>query len=204
MPVPTSASTKTVHPRARGEHHPVAASAQRAAGSSPRTRGTRRNKRQSDRPERFIPAHAGNTRAWRALPWPNPVHPRARGEHTISALICSLRAGSSPRTRGTRGVFSRATLSGSVHPRARGEHAVPVARGRALRRFIPAHAGNTPTSPPAESISTVHPRARGEHPMRGTPHEHHVRFIPAHAGNTMSGWTCLRRRTVHPRARGEH
>ena len=134
---------RTVHPRARGEHAPWQTGEWSQNGSSPRTRGTRRSGWCGRTPERFIPAHAGNTRPLRiSLPsW--SVHPRARGEHATPriAVAPKLRfipahagntrstvrraasmSGSSPRTRGTRPPPTAGRSSGSVHPRARGEH----------------------------------------------------------------------------------
>ena len=52
-----------VHPRSRGEHPADATRDFLAPGSSPLTRGTRIAGPYQDPPERFIPAHAGNTAA---------------------------------------------------------------------------------------------------------------------------------------------
>jgi len=112
-------------------------------------------------------------------------------------------AGSSPRSRGTRG----------DRPGAAG-----------LGRFIPALAGNTSWRCGPECCRAVHPRARGEHPntvevirrkpgssprSRGTRdvpqrRQRAGRFIPALAGNTRSGLRLRAVFAVHPRARGEH
>ena len=51
------------HPRACGEHCPVAAYYPRSRGSSPRMRGTLRSTWLGARPCGIIPAHAGNTLA---------------------------------------------------------------------------------------------------------------------------------------------
>ena len=51
---------------------------------------------------RFIPAFAGNTTSWTRACSPRPVHPRVCGEHSSSVSAASIRAGSSPRLRGTR------------------------------------------------------------------------------------------------------
>ena len=131
------------------------------------------------------------------------VHPRACGEHPPPAPTTVMRAGSSPRLRGTQQAQQRGLLQ---------------------RRFIPAPAGNTALLRLQAAAVPVHPRACGEHcsfsdlywsesgsspRLRGT----HVaqqqqaapgRFIPAPAGNT-----CARPRPpymtpVHPRACGEH
>ena len=174
-----------------------------SCGSSPRTRGTQPLVAAREARDRFIPAHAGNTRASTRHPQLSTVHPRARGEHPMMRAQNLLGCGSSPRTRGT--------------PSER-------ARGIPGSRFIPAHAGNTAMRARAMATYAVHPRARGEHEhvrergelrdgssprTRGTPdpagrHWAGQRFIPAHAGNTRPLALASARFSVHPRARGEH
>ena len=175
--------TSTVHPRARGEHCQLAFGSTYTPGSSPRTRGTLRRPAGGRAEERFIPAHAGNTRSGRFAGRATAVHPRARGEHGSRRRRRRRTPGSSPRTRGT-----------PCRP----------AWPQPLMRFIPAHAGNTAAAPPRPAHCAVHPRARGEHAggnhgrahaigssprTRGTlaklaAREEIERFIPAHAGNT--------------------
>ena len=172
-------------------------------GSSPRMRGTLGDAADQVAERRFIPAHAGNTGQPAARPLPQPVHPRACGEHTNKYNGMRVISGSSPRMRGTH-------------------------RPRRLRsdanRFIPAHAGNTWLRRAGRSWQPVHPRACGEHwyrrpcsmahagsspRMRGThtpprPPAPGRRFIPAHAGNTAPARPARRSAPVHPRACGEH
>ena len=74
-------TTRSVHPRPRGEHVTNASSGGECNGSSPPTRGTR-----MDPPARG--------RAW-------TVHPRPRGEHSRAPCLSGDRPGSSPPTRGT-------------------------------------------------------------------------------------------------------
>ncbi len=116
------AESRSVHPRACGEHswrprwRPI------RGGSSPRLRGTPNTLAARAKARRFIPAPAGNTHsAPDPLPL-RPVHPRACGEHSARTRRFSQATGSSPRLRGTR---RRSTVP---HPRM---------------RFIPAPAGNT-------------------------------------------------------------
>ena len=152
---------------------------------------------------RFIPARAGNTRCGGSRARGRAVHPRAGGEHALEAVGRDIRAGSSPRGRGTR-------------------HGGARCRGRA--RFIPARAGNTPHTHRPRTRPTVHPRAGGEHTApvhthrldpgssprgRGTQIRHRThhspsRFIPARAGNTLYPSPHDAPPTVHPRAGGEH
>ena len=123
-----NSSAPAVHPRGRGEHITGAPGAGKSAGSSPRARGTRCGARGLPVHRRFIPAGAGNTTSpgrWRRRA---TVHPRGRGEHSMTIMVQALGHGSSPRARGT---LSRLGCE---------------FRGV---RFIPAGAGNT-------SDSTLH------------------------------------------------
>ena len=72
----------TVHPRARGEYAVGRSLAESAGGSSPRTRGIRRQRHAHADAGRFIPAHAGNTSRSARSPRRTAVHPRARGEYS--------------------------------------------------------------------------------------------------------------------------
>ena len=111
------------HPRSRGENHRRSAPNGIKSGSSPLTRGKRAKVCPRHYRLRLIPAHAGKTfseplrrsRAW--------AHPRSRVENWRVAACSSLRAGSSPLTRGKP--------LGDRYPQLEGE-------------LIPAHAGKTP------------------------------------------------------------
>ena len=133
---------RAVHPRGRGEHPRATANAVNAAGSSPRTRGTRVAQLLDHGGERFIPADAGNTPPCRRSSPAASVHPRGRGEHSEQRAAKHGNYGSSPRTRGTLHAANREVLE---------------------RRFIPADAGNTLPDAHGVLILTVHPRGRGEH-----------------------------------------
>ena len=191
------------HPRACGEHWRRRKISGKAAGSSPRMRGTRRLHHSGRRRRRIIPAHAGNTAASREAPGTWPDHPRACGEHEPIKAGTAAHAGSSPRMRGTHA--SRARYGGK-------------------NRIIPAHAGNTRKVLARLIVRTDHPRACGEHVMRvivcpgdsgssprmrGTHALHKVqlrdgRIIPAHAGNTRRKTRAVFVNADHPRACGEH
>ena len=148
-------------------------------GSSPHTRGTlpqgivlrlvgrfipaHAGNTRAERPERppcrFIPAHAGNTWTGRCFRKRSTVHPRTRGEHMRWVVSPRSRIGSSPHTRGTRlNSFPR-------HVRIR---FIPAHAGNTIRheggrpRFIPAHAGNTrPRLVDSHSWSGSSPHTRG-------------------------------------------
>ncbi len=175
--------SRSVHPRACGEHRIGSTSTWVMPGSSPRVRGTRDERCGDEAGRRFIPARAGNTHRLRQAIPATPVHPRACGEHATPApryetctRFIPARAGNTwstwtPRTRRP------------VHPRACGEHEMngvgmkqadgssPRVRGtlasrrrrRTRRRFIPARAGNTRSCRRTLRLLPVHPRACGEH-----------------------------------------
>ena len=176
----------SVHPRERGEQADPGSVTHRSRGSSPRARGTGRSGKRHASKSRFIPASAGNRPSTTPRTTTTPVHPRERGEQSVSCSSWASCIGSSPRARGTE---AAGTLVGR------------------LDRFIPASAGNSrPPHDPRLGIP-VHPRERGEqlpHPAaqpigvgsspraRGTePIDHQSglkrRFIPASAGNSPAG-----------------
>ena len=169
----------------RGERPLPADCSASITGSSPRARGTRRQRRQVQRRCRFIPACAGNAKFALQIYAVRTVHPRVRGERIVMIVYRVAEFGSSPRARGTRFVFRR-----TIGP----------------CRFIPACAGNARRHPAPGGAMAVHPRVRGERiraPVhrrllrgsspraRGTRegplHETDIsRFIPACAGNALS------------------
>ena len=131
------------------------------------------------------------------------AHPRSRGENGLPTANKLHVLGSSPLTRGKRGVGQRY----SSH-----------------RRLIPAHAGKTPSPRLRRERPGAHPRSRGENgcsrpaprswkgsspltrgkrPRSGRP-SLPVRLIPAHAGKTAMGRRCAQRVWAHPRSRGEN
>ena len=171
-----------VHPRACGEQFRDYHLARGTTGSSPRMRGTELEGRADVRHQRFIPAHAGNSRP-RSAPcvgW--AVHPRACGEQPPSPDLAARRRTSSPRMRGTAGFHRGKRLGG---------------------RFIPAHAGNSALPGSCLRDDAVHPRACGEQGLPGPDLSAGARFIPAHAGNRCSRLAYWIWVSVHPRACGE-
>ena len=90
-------------------------------GSSPLTRGILNVNLYQINADRFIPAHA-NTPCLLSDVQVLEVHPRSRGEYSISSGTVASQLGSSPLTRGILlFIFGGAFYDG----------------------FIPAHAGNT-------------------------------------------------------------
>ena len=110
------------HPRSRGENGGRVAGLRGVRGSSPLTRGKRRQERISALAARLIPAHAGKTvSSWKATLNPE-AHPRSRGENSSPPARRRTCTGSSPLTRGKPpGEWQYTTVIG----------------------LIPAHAGKT-------------------------------------------------------------
>ena len=172
------------------------------AGSSPRVRGTQRDRAAQRVLPRFIPACAGNAPARAGTRRRPMVHPRVCGERCWRPRPTARRSGSSPRVRGTR-----------HRPAARAD----------LARFIPACAGNATAGARCAARKPVHPRVCGERlstrpqppsrdgsspRVRGTqPVQRRaagrVRFIPACAGNAPRDRASSASPTVHPRVCGE-
>ena len=111
-----------VHPRSRGEYLSPVFLNLLISGSSPLTRGILLHAVEISRSCRFTPAHAGNTWKYKNIRRSNQVHPRSRGEYTVTICRPFYRLGSPPLTRG-----------------------IPFAKRNApaTRGFTPAHAGNT-------------------------------------------------------------
>ncbi len=194
---------RRVHPRVGGEHAVSVRRCSPKVGSSPRGRGTRRNRSIDRRRRRFIPAWAGNTKSPSKAGRLHAVHPRVGGEHGGHECTALERHGSSPRGRGTP------QLGREVWRRI---------------RFIPAWAGNTPKAKNPTLTAAVHPRVGGEHLVRehcrrndlgSSPRGRGtlsnpgdvvliIRFIPAWAGNTAAPSTATSSGSVHPRVGGEH
>ena len=101
-------------------------------GSSPRARGTLRMSRQTEHAHRFIPACAGNIIGECADCGDKPVHPRVRGEHSLSSQNVIFQFGSSPRARGTYGYWRQSAPLDRFIPACAGN-----IRSRSLERCIP-------------------------------------------------------------------
>ena len=110
------------HPRSRGENIPAWDVKVESTGSSPLTRGKPMPEESYPMEDRLIPAHAGKTSRCGRDQHEGRAHPRSRGENWTSSSSAVRFDGSSPLTRGKRG------LDG-VRRRGHG--------------LIPAHAGKT-------------------------------------------------------------
>ena len=191
------------HPRARGENSLDFVHAEKPCGTSPRTRGKRLQGGQLVVVAGNIPAHAGKTQPEPNFTHTTGEHPRARGENTGGESTPRIGSGTSPRTRGKRGLEKRGELGRrnipacagktfpdrtgpgrtAEHPRVRGENAGASARLR----------GNLGTSP----------RARGKRRQKSF---FGVAFgnIPACAGKTCRVDARHVNLPEHPRVRGEN
>ena len=191
------------HPRIRGEHTRLGASARHPTGSSPHTRGALFHVARFGAGLGIIPAYAGST-IWIPV-WVVSMtdHPRIRGEHDIWVGDLDRLVGSSPHTRGA-----------PEQPSTKSPWS----------RIIPAYAGSTSLAGPGRPGHADHPRIRGEHGLGGarrhqecgsSPHTRgarrrsaapriRTRIIPAYAGSTCPPRRAGRTAADHPRIRGEH
>ena len=180
----TANSSRWAHPRSRGENWSGVWTGIQTMGSSPLTRGKQAVEAEALVGERLIPAHAGKTSTPLLGPATGKAHPRSRGENYGVEIELFDGYGSSPLTRGKRGL-------GGLRRRG--------------CRLIPAHAGKTRTSAITCRPSKAHPRSRGENqgsapwlndppgsspltrgkPVDGVPEIERCRLIPAHAGKTV-------------------
>ena len=71
----------SAHPRSRGENSHGSGTNTSVRGSSPLTRGKRRDRTPPRRSRRLIPAHAGKTSPSHTARGPGMAHPRSRGEN---------------------------------------------------------------------------------------------------------------------------
>ena len=171
------------HPRIRGENITGAHSITVGVGTSPHTRGKRRQCRWRYYPMRNIPAYAGKTSSSRACPENGQEHPRIRGENGTMVWCFIWFSGTSPHTRGKHTLSSFCISTSAEHPRIRGENG----QGFEFHQVL------SGTSP--------HTRGKLLNFIRGFPF---CRNIPAYAGKTRCRWCADVRCGEHPRIRGEN
>ena len=153
--VDTAPERRPDHPRACGELPDEPAIDRRDLGSSPRMRGTRYFRNDTNTVVRIIPAHAGNSYPPQICSQKSSDHPRACGELLMLDRATLSPIGSSPRMRGTLPSMEVVLT---------------------MKRIIPAHAGNSHLSQLNRPIDwdSDHPRACGEltvltHALDGAP-----------------------------------
>ena len=196
-------SSRSAHPRSRGENRELFRLTFARPGSSPLTRGKHYPTRRLRRRRGLIPAHAGKTNLDHRRDDGDEAHPRSRGENAGTSMEEMGSIGSSPLTRGKR-------FSGPNDCLYLG--------------LIPAHAGKTYRFSAACAQPPAHPRSRGENketmnddefdegssPLTRGKHNFSGcevcgdGLIPAHAGKTRrtAGGCCAA--WAHPRSRGEN
>ena len=106
-PSPNRARSHRAHPRSRGENGEAGAVIGADLGSSPLTRGKPPPRDRGRGLGGLIPAHAGKTYAIAGFSPVMRAHPRSRGENRIGWGPLRGREGSSPLTRGKRGLSRR-------------------------------------------------------------------------------------------------
>ena len=116
------------HPRGCGAHDWLRMATCRTSGSSPRVRGSRIRDGRADRRLGIIPAGAGLTAVSARTTLSTWDHPRGCGAHCSSSSSIAVCLGSSPRVRGSHGLW------------------LTIDRKHGI---IPAGAGLTSYSPPA-------------------------------------------------------
>ena len=200
---PPPISTRTAHPRSRGENAIPCISSCTICGSSPLTRGKLEAHSEWRAAPGLIPAHAGKTHHDHPSGASGAAHPRSRGENYLSSPARHLKQGSSPLTRGKlRLIREDDNIAG----------------------LIPAHAGKTPCGLSSRISRPAHPRSRGENSLRAILTHIETgsspltrgklqcsfqviggsRLIPAHAGKTGNPRDRGPDDAAHPRSRGEN
>ena len=196
-------AVRRAHPHSRGENVSGPRWGLYGGGSSPLTRGKRYADVWATLTVRLIPTHAGKTAVFPPPRRSPRAHPHSRGENRHWVGSRTRREGSSPLTRGKRGLSFR--WWGWVG-------------------LIPTHAGKTRDAARQSPPPTAHPHSRGENwePMRAarvgtgssplTRGKPGVRFatsgawglIPTHAGKTIERGIRARIARAHPHSRGEN
>ena len=97
---PGARTPRKAHPRSRGENPPAGHPNGYSRGSSPLTRGKRRERQVRTMVIGLIPAHAGKTPCPSRSTRSPRAHPRSRGENSRVRPRRDCLTGSSPLTRG--------------------------------------------------------------------------------------------------------
>ena len=134
------------HPRLRGENSFPQFHSRNLLGSSPLTRGKPFTAAPCRGRYRIIPAYAGKTRQMFRECAYHKDHPRLRGENSKPPILPQCYLGSSPLTRGKRGVGAEKIQSPGI---------------------IPAYAGKTFLWWGIRLAFRDHPRLRGENIQNG-------------------------------------
>ena len=182
-PGPWCPTTRTDHPRIRGEHVTSCFVSIALVGSSPHTRGAPPRTGRGPCGPRIIPAYAGST----VPPPPSVCCPAGSSPHTRGARAVVECAGSAPGIipayAGSTSFLFFVTRGCRDHPRIRGEHV-------GLLRQVASETGSSPHTRGARSSIAYWILRSG--------------IIPAYAGSTVSTSCWITSVEDHPRIRGEH
>ena len=181
LPRPLHRRRPRVYPRACGGAESRYADASYSSGLSPRVRGSPLPVLIAVCSRRSIPARAGEP----GMRWKGSagcgVYPRACGGARLRHEGPSIRAGLSPRVRGSRRPSASSGSCPRSIPARAGEPPKPYP-DRALPRVYPrACGGARPSSPPCPLAWGLSPRVRGSLVVRPS-HKRRPGSIPARAG----------------------
>ena len=212
------------HPRSRGEYlRPILADLS-SGGSSPLSRGIRKQQGNVLTIRGIIPALAGNTATRSSAQLMRADHPRSRGEYATKHPLVDASRGSSPLSRGIPNYCCGGGYGPGIIPALAGNTLAGLVAHRLGKRIIPALAGNTPHPAHAAGTTKDHPRSRGEYlkvrlnlfcETGSSPLSRGIlpkvcrlgpswRIIPALAGNTIPIGHQHHTMQDHPRSRGEY
>ena len=151
-----------VHPRVCGEQNRTTQRPHQHAGSSPRVRGTVESCAPPAKPNRFIPACAGNRLKLLFLAFCISVHPRVCGEQAARDQRAQLPRRFIPACAGNR--FSAAVLDikVTVHPRVCGEQTARFDCACRNSGSSPRVRGTVVPLLASSPSPAVHPRVCGE------------------------------------------
>ena len=140
--IPSSSSSRSVHPHVRGDHSCRSQVIASSRGSPPRAWGSRGGCGYPSKLRRFTPTCVGITAARTPTPRAAPVHPHVRGDHIAVVSDGCPCTGSPPRAWGSLVATNRQTCDG---------------------RFTPTWVGFTGRNQSANRQRAVHPHVRGDH-----------------------------------------
>ncbi len=191
------------HPRGCGENRTPFPTLLLHLGSPPRMRGKRVRSYNNRRRIRITPADAGKTKRYGRSTGESWDHPRGCGENASRSAAAQSRAGSPPRMRGKRAMFTFADADVRITPADAGKTR-RKAHAYILRQDHPRGCGeNTKPSLRGTTGTGSPPRMRGK-PSLDTNRNNWRRITPADAGKTLYVGCNARREPDHPRGCGEN
>jgi len=182
-------SEKRAYPRGRGGARSRRSAANPRRGLSPRTRGSHRCARQSQRRTGPIPADAGEPTSGSETGRRRWAYPRGRGGAVAARLFGELRQGLSPRTRGSRPRRADQVSRWGPIPADAGEPRQGWSSRRATRAYPRGRGGAVRADEMDLAKEGLSPRTRGSQLARPKS-DPDVGPIPADAGEP---WECARR-----------